>query len=127
MAVVEGLTYTKDHEWVKIEGDTATIGITDYAQEMLGELTFVELPAVGDEFAAGESFGSAESSKAASDIYCSVAGKVTEVNALLESQPELINNDCYGQGWICKMVVTGKDSVEALMTAKEYEDYLREL
>jgi glycine cleavage system H protein len=123
--VVEGLLYTKDHEWVKIEGKTAIIGITDYAQQMLGEITFVELPAVGKEFEQKNELGVVESSKAASDVYSPVTGKTTEVNTELESRPELINEDCYTVGWICKMLITDNKSTKNLMDAKKYEEYLK--
>jgi len=124
--VEKDLLYTKEHEWARIEGDTATIGITDHAQEMLGEITFVELPAVDSEVSAGNEFAVAESSKAASDIYAPVTGKVTEVNNELESNPELINEDCYGKGWICKIEVTDKSSVDELMNSERYEQLLKE-
>src|SRR5512136_955119 len=127
MAVKEGLRYTKDHEWIKVDGDTGTVGITDYAQEQLGEIVFVELPQVGKQFAAHKEISVVESSKAASDVYCPVAGKVTEVNSDLETQPELINKDCYGDGWICKLTITDKKSLTGLMDAKKYEEYLKTL
>ncbi len=125
--IVKGLLYTKDHEWAKIEADVATIGITDYAQQMLGELVFVELPPVGKEFAAHEEMAVVESTKTASDVYCPVAGKVIEVNGELESQPELVNQDCYKSGWLCKLKITDKKSIEGLMDSKQYEDYLKGL
>lgn len=125
--VIEGLLYTKEHQWVKIEGDTAIVGITDYAQEQLGEVTFVELPEKEKEFAANEEMAVVESSKAASDIYSPVTGKIIEVNSQLEDKPELINQDCYNAGWICKMTITDKKSIENLMDAKQYEQYLKEL
>lgn len=125
--VIEGLFYTKDHEWVKIEDKTATVGITDYAQEMLGEITFVELPAVGKEFDVHDEMAVVESSKAASDVYCPVAGKVIEINSELESSPELINENCYEKGWICKLQITAPDPANSLMDAKKYEEYLKEL
>lgn len=127
MAVAQGLYYTKDHEWAKVEGDTATVGITDYAQEQLGEVVFVELPKVGKDFGVHKELAVVESSKAASDVYCPVAGKVTEVNGELESQPELVNKDCYGDGWLCKLKITGKGSLSNLMDAKKYEEYLKTL
>lgn len=127
MAVVEGLLYTKDHEWAKVAGDTATVGITDYAQEQLGELVFVELPVVGKEFGVHKELAVVESSKAASDVYCPVAGKVTKVNAELETKPELINEDCYRAGWICKLTITDKKSFDSLMNAKQYEEFLETL
>lgn len=125
--VIEGLLYSKEHQWVKIEGDTAIVGITDYAQEQLGEIIFVELPEKEKEFAANEEMAVVESSKAASDIYSPVAGKIIEVNTELEAKPELINQNCYKVGWICKMTITDKKSIENLMDAKRYENYITEL
>ena len=125
--VVDGLLYTKDHEWAKVEGEVATIGITDHAQEQLGELVFVELPEVGKEFAAHKEIAVVESSKAAGDVYCPVAGKVTEVNDALNTQPELINEDCYKAGWICKVQVADKAALDELMDAKQYKEYLETL
>lgn len=125
--VADGLLYTKDHEWAKIEGSVATIGITDHAQEQLGELVFVELPSVGKEFAARKEIAVVESSKAAGDVYSPVAGKVTEVNDELNTRPELINEDCYKAGWICKLQITDKASLDGLMDAKQYTEYLETL
>jgi glycine cleavage system H protein len=125
--VVKGLLYTKDHEWARIEGDMATVGITDHAQNQLGELTFVELPEVGKEVKQKGELGVVESSKAASDVYAPVAGKVSEVNTELEVKPELINKDCYGEGWICKMRITDKATTKNLMDATQYEEYLKGL
>jgi glycine cleavage system H protein len=125
--IAEGLLYTKDHEWAKVEGKTATIGISDYAQEQLGELVYVELPRIGDEFTQGKELAVVESSKAASDVYAPVAGKVTYVNSQLESKPELINQDCYGKGWICKMAVSDQAALKNLMDSKQYEEYVKGL
>ena len=122
--VIEGLLYTKDHEWARIDADVATIGITDYAQQMLGELVFVELPDIGKQCAGHDELAVVESTKAANDIYSPVAGKVVEVNDELESRPELINQDCYSAGWICKLQITDIKSVESLMDSKQYEEYL---
>jgi len=122
--VIEGLLYTKDHEWARIDADVATIGITDYAQQMLGELVFVELPEIGKECDGHDELAVVESTKAANDIYSPVAGKVIEVNDELESRPELINQDCYSAGWICKLQITDIKSVESLMDSKQYEEYL---
>jgi glycine cleavage system H protein len=124
--IKEDLLYTNEHEWVKVDGDTATIGITDHAQEMLGEVTFVDLPAADSEVTAGDEFAVAESSKAASDIFAPVTGKVTEVNDQLESNPEKINDDCYGEGWICRIQITDKSTVDKLMDAKQYEQLVKE-
>ena len=125
--VVDGLLYTKEHEWVKIEGDAAIIGITDYAQQMLGEITYVELPEVDKELKKGDDLAVVESSKAASDVYAPVTGKVIEVNNELEEKPELINKDCYEKGWICRLEATKKDDVNELMDSNAYEDYLKGL
>jgi glycine cleavage system H protein len=125
--VVKGLLYTQEHEWAKVDGDIATIGITDHAQEHMGELTFVELPDVGKEVKQKGELGVVESSKAASDVYSPVTGKVTEVNTALESKPEVINEDCYGAGWICKIRITDKASIKNLMDATQYEEYLKGL
>ena len=127
MAVPQGLLYTKDHEWAKVEGDTATVGITGYAQEQLGEIVFVELPKVGKDFGTHKELAVVESSKAAADVYCPVAGKVTKVNSQLEAKPELINEDSYGAGWICKLKITDKKALADLMDAKKYEEYLKSL
>jgi len=123
----ENLYYTKDHEWTKIEGDSAVVGITDHAQESLGEVTFVELPQVGRSLVQHGQIGTVESSKAASDIYSPVAGTVTQANEKLESEPELINKDCYGAGWICKVRVSNPAGVKNLMNAKQYDEYLKGL
>lgn len=125
--IAENLLYTKDHEWAKIEGDTATVGITDYAQQMLGELTYVELPAIGKEFRSHDEMAVVESSKSASDVYSPLTGTITEVNTALESKPELVNDDCYGSGWLCKLTITDTKSIENLLNAKQYEEYLKGL
>ena len=125
--VVDGLLYTKEHEWAKVEGDVATVGITDHAQEQLGELVFVELPEVGKAYAARKEIAVVESSKAAGDVYAPVAGKVTDVNNELDTQPELINQDCYNTGWICKIQITDKASLDGLMDTKQYKEYLETL
>jgi len=119
----EDLQYTKSHEWVHIEGDTATIGITDHAQEELGDVVFVELPDEGATFDAGESFGTVESVKAVSDLYTPVGGEIVEVNSALEDAPENINEDPYGEGWIVKL----RTSDEAdLLSPEEYEKVVAE-
>ena len=125
--VVKGLLYTKDHEWAKIEGDIVIIGITDHAQNQLGELTFVELPDVGKEVKQKGELAVVESSKAASDVYSPVTGKVIEVNKALQTKPEIVNDECYGTGWICKIRVTDKATTENLMDAAQYEEYLKGL
>ena len=125
--IPENLYYTKDHEWTKIEGDSAVVGLTDHAQESLGEVTFVELPQVDKGLVQHGQIGTVESSKAASDIYSPVAGTVTQANEKLESEPELINKDCYGAGWICKVRVSDLASIKNPMNAKQYEEYLKGL
>jgi glycine cleavage system H protein len=121
--IPEDLQYTKSHEWVRIEGDTATIGITDHAQDELGDLVFVELPEEGDTFDAGESFGTVESVKAVSDLYAPVGGEVVEVNSALEDAPENINEDPYGEGWIVKLRTTDEAD---LLSPEEYEKVVEE-
>ena len=123
MSVPEELQYTKSHEWVRTEGDTATIGITDHAQDELGDVVFVELPEVGTTFDAGDSFGTVESVKAVSDLYTPVDGEVVEVNETLNDQPEKINEDPYGEGWIVKLSASGEGD---LLSASDYEQFLEE-
>jgi glycine cleavage system H protein len=125
--VIKGLLYTKEHEWAKVEGDIATIGITDHAQEQLGEITFVELPAVNRQVVQKDEIGVVESTKAASDIFSPITGTVTEVNTKLKTSPEIINDDCYGQGWFCKIRITDKASLKNLIDAAQYEEYLKNL
>lgn len=125
--VVEGLYYTQEHEWAKVQGHIVTIGITDHAQEMLGEITFVELPSIDVGVFSGDELAVVESSKAASDVYSPVDGTVVEVNNELIATPELINSDCYDAGWLCKMSITDVSALDDLMDAAEYEEYLKEL
>ncbi len=124
MSVPEELQYTKSHEWVRTEGDTATIGITDHAQEELGDIVYVELPEEGATFEAGEPFGTVESVKAVSDLYTPVGGEVAEVNTTLDDSPEKINEDPYGEGWIVKLRVSDEGS--GLLSASDYEQLLEE-
>jgi glycine cleavage system H protein len=124
LSVPEELQYTKSHEWVRTEGDTATIGITDHAQEELGDIVFVELPEEGATLDAGDSFGTLESVKAVSDLYAPVGGEVVEVNEALNDSPEKINEDPYGDGWIIKLRVS--DEGAALLSASDYEQLLEE-
>ncbi len=123
MSVPEELQYTRSHEWVRREGETATVGITDHAQDELGDVVFVELPEVGAAFDAGDSFGAVESVKAVSDLYAPVGGEVVEVNSALEDAPEKINEDPYGDGWILKLRASGEGY---LLTAQEYEKLLED-
>jgi glycine cleavage system H protein len=120
------LRYTREHEWVQIEGSQATVGITDYAQHELGEVVFVELPKVGESVTKDEPFGVVESVKAASDIYAPVSGEVTEANDDLVSSPELLNDDPYGDAWLVRVEMSDKSEVEHLMTAAEYQEYVEE-
>ena len=115
------LRYTKDHEWISIDGNTATIGITDFAQHELGDIVYVDINTVGKELGAEEVFGTVEAVKTVSDLFLPLAGTVTEVNTLLEKQPELVNTDPYGDGWMIKMTVTDPSSFEGLMTKDAYE------
>jgi glycine cleavage system H protein len=125
--IAEQLLYTKQHEWARVEGDIATVGITDYAQMMLGEIIFVELPAVDAEVMSDKEIAVVESTKAASDIFSPVTGRVTAVNSTLESEPELINKDCYNAGWICKIGITDRAGLEALMNAEQYKQFVKGL
>lgn len=125
--VEKGYFYTKEHEWVKLDGNIASIGITHHAQEMLGEITFVEMPEIGNEVAKGDDLAVVESSKAASDTFSPVAGKVVDINGDLEEKPEFVNDDCYKAGWICKIEVSGPDAIEGLMDSPAYEEYLKGL
>ncbi len=122
MEVPPGLKYSKEHEWVANEEATATVGITDYAQEQLGEIVFVELPAVGDTISKDDPFGVIESVKAASDIYAPVSGTVVEVNEDLPESPEVINEDPYGDGWLIKVRISDPDELDDLMDGHEYEE-----
>ena len=123
MSIPEELQYTRSHEWVRTEGDTATIGITDHAQEELGDIVFIELPEEGATFDAGDAFGTLESVKAVSDLYAPVGGEVVEVNEALNDTPEKINEDPYGDGWIIKLRVSGEGD---FLSASDYEQLLEE-
>ena len=123
MSVPEELQYTRSHEWVRTEGETATIGITDYAQDELGDIVYVELPEEGATFKSGEAFGTVESVKAVSDIYTPVGGEVVEVNGTLDDSPEKINEDPYGEGWIVKLRISEEAD---LLSPEEYEKVVEE-
>lgn len=126
MEFPEDVKYSKEHEWVLVEGNVATVGITDYAQDQLGDIVFVELPAVGDKVSKEDAFGVVESVKAVSDIYAPVSGKVLEVNDDLPENPEMLNEDPYGDGWMIKIEMNDPDELQELMTAAEYEEYVAE-
>ncbi len=122
MKIVEGNLYTKDHEWVKIEGNEAYIGISDTAQDSLGDIVYVELPEIDDEFDKGEAFAVVESTKAAGDVYMPIAGKVIEINEALDDEPELINEDAFAN-WIAKIEVSGDPDTGDLMDAAAYKEF----
>ena len=122
MNIPAHLKYTKDHEWIKVEGDTATIGITDYAQGELGDIVFVDVDTVDEDLNEGDVFGSVEAVKTVSDLYLPVAGTVLEVNADLEDQPELLNTDPYGKGWIIKLKIADSADLSTLLSAEEYQE-----
>jgi len=123
--IPEELRYTQTHEWARIEGDTATVGITDHAQAELGDVVFVDLPQVGRTLAVGEVFGSVDSVKASSELYSPVAGEVIEVNSRLDSSSELVNSDPYGQGWMIRVKLAAS-ATDHLLTADEYRRFLEE-
>ncbi len=120
----ENLRYTKDHEWVRVDGDTGTVGITDHAQAELGDIVYVDLPRTGAQLQQSASLGSVESVKAVSEIYSPVTGEVTEVNAALADKPEKLNEDPYGEGWLIKIKLGDAAEVEKLMSAADYQAYV---
>jgi glycine cleavage system H protein len=123
--VPEDLHYSKDHEWVRVDDNIATIGITDYAQNSLGDVVYVELPKPGEEFATNESFGSVESVKAVSEVFTPVAGEVEAINEQLNDTPETVNSDPYGEGWMIRVRMKNPGEVDSLLTAAEYEDFTK--
>ena len=126
MELPEGLKYSKEHEWVLVEGHVAIIGITEYAQQELGDIVYVELPDVGEKIVKDDPFGAVESVKAGSDIYAPVSGTVIEVNDALPDSPETINDDPYGDGWMIKVEMSDKDDLKDLMSAEEYAEYVEQ-
>ncbi len=122
--IPEELKYSKDHEWVKIEGDSATIGITDYAQESLGDVVYVELPNEGESFKAHDPFGSVESVKAVSEIFTPVGGEITATNEDLNDTPEKVNEDPYGEAWLIKIKMDNTGEADELLSAEEYTEFL---
>jgi glycine cleavage system H protein len=122
MNIPDGLKYTKDHEWVKIEGNTATVGITDFAQGELGDIVYVDIATVGKDVAQHDIFGTVEAVKTVSDLYMPVAGKVLEVNPILEGSPEKVNEDPYGDGWMIKIQISGAQ--DGLLTAAQYKELI---
>src|SRR6476660_1657475 len=115
------LRYTKDHEWIKLDGNVATIGITDYAQKELGDIVYIEVETIGKALKAGDVFGTVEAVKTVSDLFLPVDGTITELNAALANSPELVNNDPYGAGWMVKMKIADKEDIKTLMNSKAYE------
>jgi glycine cleavage system H protein len=122
----EDYLYSKDHEWILIQDKVGTIGITDYAQHELGDVVYVDLPEVGDKFEAGDPFGSVESVKAVSEVFCPVSGEITEVNSKLEESPELINSSPHESAWMIRIRIKNADEAKELLSAEEYEEYLQE-
>ncbi len=122
--IPEELKYTKDHEWVSIDGDVATVGITDYAQHALGDVVFVELPNEGENFNAHDAFGSVESVKAVSEIFTPVGGEIVDANEDLNDTPEAVNDDPYGDAWLIKIKMDNSGEADALLTAEEYSEFL---
>jgi len=123
--VPEDLHYSKDHEWVRVDGDQAIIGITDYAQNSLGDVVYVELPKADEQFAANESFGSVESVKAGCEVFTPGAGVVVKINESLADEPEAVNSDPYGDGWMIRVKMSNPGEVDSLLTAAEYEDFTK--
>ena len=124
MEIKPELKYTKDHEWISIEGDSATIGITDYAQGELGDIVYVEIESLGEQLDKEEIFGSVEAVKTVSDLFLPVSGEITEMNEGLEDNPELINDDPYGQGWIIKMKISDQNELSDLLSADAYKELI---
>lgn len=124
MEIKSELKYTKDHEWIQIEGNDVIIGITDYAQSELGDIVFVEIETIGDDLKKEEIFGSVEAVKTVSDLFAPLSGKIIEINEALEDNPELVNNDPYGEGWIIKMEIKDLSEIEDLLDADSYKDLI---
>lgn len=124
MKFPEELKYTEDHEWVRLEGDMATVGITDHAQHELGDIVYIDINTLGDTLAQNEVFGSVEAVKTVSDLFLPVAGEVLEINPALDAAPETVNNDPYGEGWIIRMKVSDTSEAEGLMSAEDYKKFV---
>ena len=124
MEFPSGLKYTKDHEWIRVEGDEAFIGITEFAQRELGDIVYIDISSLGKEVAKDEVFGTVEAVKTVSDLFMPVAGTVTSINPLLDKQPELVNSDPYGEGWMVKVTLKDADSVNELLTADTYQELI---
>jgi glycine cleavage system H protein len=126
MTFPEDLKYSKEHEWIRVSGNIVTVGVTDYAQDQLGEIVFVELPDEGEEFGKGDAFGVVESVKSVSDVYSPLTGRVVELNDPVVDSPEIVNEDPYGEGWLIKIEVSDATELKDLMTAKQYQAYIKE-
>jgi glycine cleavage system H protein len=124
MNIPAGLKYTKEHEWVKVDGDVATIGITDFAQGELGDIVYVEIETVGESLATEEVFGTVEAVKTVSDLFMPLSGEILEMNNALEGDPELVNSDPYGKGWMIKVKMSDPSEVDALLSASDYQDLI---
>ena len=120
----ENLKYTKDHEWIKVEGDTAVVGITDFAQSELGDIVFVDIPTVGETLAKEEKFGDIEAVKTVAEAYMPISGEVLEMNAELESAPEKVNSDPYGEGWMIKIKASDLSEIDILLSAEQYKEII---
>ena len=127
LTFMDDYRYADDHEWLKVDGDKALVGISDYAQDQLGEIVFVELPEIGDEFAKGDEFGTVESTKAVSELYMPVGGKISAVNKALEDSPELVTNEPYTGGWIVEIEIADASEVQSLMDKAAYLEMLKGL
>jgi glycine cleavage system H protein len=126
MNVPQELSYSKEHEWIRVEGGDCTVGVTDYAQDQLGDVVFVELPEVGEKFAINDAVASVESVKAVSDIYLPLSGEIVAVNESILDSPELINDDPYGEGWIMKLRMDDSSELDGLLSPSDYENYVAE-
>jgi glycine cleavage system H protein len=126
MKFPEDYLYTKQHEWVKVNGDIATVGISDHAQKELGDVVFVELPKVGDTFDTNEPFGNVESVKAVSEVFCPMAGEVVEINQELAGSPQWVNEDPYGDAWFIRLKISNREELKDLFNAGEYQEYVAE-
>lgn len=122
MNIPSNLKYTEDHEWIKVTGDSAIIGVTDYAQQQLGDIVFVEIETEGETLAQGETFGTIEAVKTVSDLFMPVGGEIIEFNSKLEATPELVNNDPYGEGWMVKIKITDASELDNLLSADAYKE-----
>lgn len=120
------LTYSKDHEWLRVNGSEGVIGISEFAQESLGDIVYVELPKVGDKFEAGDPFGSVESVKSVNELFIPVSGEVIEINETLANSPELVNSDSYKDGWMVKIKILDATEIDSMLSSVEYEDFLKE-